>query len=320
MSGSSAKHRKSRAASARVHTPASHRKPSPVAVALQQAPARTAVTVSGAVLLAAAAAPAVLHLPAGTPHAAGPGQAAALSRSGAGPGIGAPGARPGHPRPAGLAGQAGQGRHRAPDSQSLEADRKSQGQRPGHGARPRHARRHPARPVYRNPLRDVSGLVAERIDQGVDFAGSGPIYAIGDAVVTNATGASMGWPGGGWITYRLTSGPGAGLTVYVAEDVQPAVSVGQTVTPRTVIATMYAGNDGIETGWAMASGFTAESQLPEAGGISGPGPFPTEVGVNFDGLLQELGVPAANNSQDYAYGYLPQQYPGDWTSARRPGR
>jgi hypothetical protein len=48
-------------------------------------------------------------------------------------------------------------------------------------------------PGYRNPLRDVSGLNPERIDMGVDFGGSGPVYALGNAVITNATGTSAGW-------------------------------------------------------------------------------------------------------------------------------
>ena len=78
---------------------------------------------------------------------------------------------------------------------------------------------------------------------------------------------------------------------------------------------MFEGDAGIETGWAMASGFTAESQLPEAGGISGAGPFPTDVGLNFDELLQAIGVPAANNRYDYPYGILPSSYPGDWATA-----
>jgi hypothetical protein len=68
-------------------------------------------------------------------------------------------------------------------------------------------------PGYRNPLRGVSGPVSERIDEGVDFSGSGPVYALGDAVITNATGNSAGWSGGGWITYQLTDGPDAGLMV-----------------------------------------------------------------------------------------------------------
>jgi hypothetical protein len=165
---------------------------------------------------------------------------------------------------------------------------------------------------YRNPLRGVSGLVPERIDDGVDFSGFGPVYALGDAVVTSASATNFGWPGGGWITYRLTGGPAAGLVVYVAEDISPAVTVGQHVSPSTVIGTMFAGGDGIETGWAQPTGLSAESELPEAGAIAGLGPFPTRVGVNFDELLQSLGVPAAPNSTQLAFGLLPAGYPASW--------
>jgi murein DD-endopeptidase MepM/ murein hydrolase activator NlpD len=167
--------------------------------------------------------------------------------------------------------------------------------------------------VYFNPLRALTGLQAQRIDMGADFAGSGPIYPIGDAIITDAMGNSSGWPGGGWITYQLTDGPAAGLVVYVAEDVQPTVSVGTKVTPTTVIATMFNGSEGIETGWAMPDSSSAESQLPVAGGISGAGPFPTKVGVNFDDLLQSLGVPAASNAGQSPFGLLPANYPVSWS-------
>jgi hypothetical protein len=164
-------------------------------------------------------------------------------------------------------------------------------------------------PVYHNPLRNVINLNPERIDQGVDFSGSGPVYALGDGVVTSGTGYNGGWPGGGWITYQLTDGPDEGLTVYVAEDITPTVQAGEQVSPSTVIGDMFEGYDGIEMGWAQPAGLSAESQLPEAGGIGGEGPFPTEVGLNFDELLQVLGVPAAPNSTQGAYGYLPADYP-----------
>jgi hypothetical protein len=165
---------------------------------------------------------------------------------------------------------------------------------------------------YRNPLRGVAGLVPERIDDGVDFAGTGPVYALGDAVVTSVAGDNYGWPGGGWITYRLSSGPGAGLMVYVAEDIVPAVVLGQRVTPSTVVGTMYNGGDGIETGWAQPTALSAESELPPAGSIGGLGPFPTRVGVNFDELLQSLGVRAAPNRDDPPHGLLPAGYPASW--------
>jgi len=172
----------------------------------------------------------------------------------------------------------------------------------------------PPAPVYLNPFRSITGLIPQRIDMGADFAGSGPVYPIGDAVVTSATGSDAGWPGGGWITYQLTDGPAAGLMVYVAEDVQPTVQVGDHVTPTTVIADMSNGPDGIETGWAMPDGSSAESQLAVAGGISGGGPFPTMVGVNFDQLLVALGVPAAPNLGQSGYGVLPSGYPTSWAA------
>jgi hypothetical protein len=169
---------------------------------------------------------------------------------------------------------------------------------------------------YADPLRAVSNLVPQRIDQGVDFAGAGPVYALGDAVITNAQGDSAGWPGGGWITYRMTSGPASGLSVFLAEDVRPTVQVGDRVTSSTVIANMSDNGDGIEFGWAQVSGVSTESQLPQAGGISGGGPFPTKVGLNFDDLLIALGAPVAYNHGDPPHGFLPAGYPGSWSGLR----
>jgi hypothetical protein len=148
---------------------------------------------------------------------------------------------------------------------------------------------------------------------GVDFAGTGPIYAIGDGVVTDVYNGTAGWPGGGWVSYRLTDGPAAGLTVFVAEDVTPTVSVGQAVSQYTVICNMFAGGSGIETGWAWPGyGDTALASSPQAGG---EGSFPTEVGVNFDELLIALGVPAAPNRYDTPSGVLPAGYSSDWAAA-----
>ena len=167
---------------------------------------------------------------------------------------------------------------------------------------------------YRNPLRAIKYLMPRRIDMGADFGGTGPIYALGPAVITNAIGNSPGWPGGGWITYRLTSGRAKGLMVYVAEDVTPTVRVGQVVNSSTVIANMYDGGAGIETGWAKPDGSSAESQLPVAGGISGGGPFPAMVGINFEELLQALGVPVSPfNRYATPSGLLPAGYP-TWPS------
>jgi hypothetical protein len=170
---------------------------------------------------------------------------------------------------------------------------------------------------YLNPFRQVIGLSAYRVDMGVDFNGAGPVFAIGSGVVTSATMSSGGWPGGGWITYQLTDGPAVGEVVYVAEDVIPTVQVGQKVTPHTEIGHMTNGFDGIETGWAMLDSASSESELPEAGGITGLGPFPTAIGMNFEDLLRALGVPAATNFGASPAGLVPSRYQIDWPRALR---
>jgi hypothetical protein len=312
VSSSQARHRKPSPLPAPQSRPlaarARHRKPS----SLQGKPAKaTAVT---ALAVSAAASAAVTQWPSGAPgHPA-------VTRAST---LGAPSATPG-------AGPAG------PAAAALDVRRPAAIYHPGisldHPQLPRPKGKHhrrvavapppsnppsaAARPpssgppsAYGNPLRAVAGLIPERVDMGVDFGGSGPVYPLGDAVITGATASSSGWPGGGWITYRLTGGPDAGLTVYVAEDVQPTVAAGEVVTPSTVIATMYNGGTGIETGWAMASGASAESQLPEAGGIGGGGPFPTMVGLSFENLLRSLGVPASPDAAGPGYGALPPGYP-----------
>lgn len=166
-------------------------------------------------------------------------------------------------------------------------------------------------PHYLNPFRNVSGLIPERIDQGVDFSGAGPVYALGDGVVTNAVAYSPGWSGG-WITYQLTDGPAQGLTVYLAENITPTVQVGQAVTAYTVVGDMFNGALGIETGWSQSTGLSAESQLAEAGGIGGLGPFPTAIGSNYDALLISVGVPPAPNYGQGPFGILPANYPTAW--------
>jgi murein DD-endopeptidase MepM/ murein hydrolase activator NlpD len=257
---------------------------------LQNKPARVAaVAVAGSALMVSGW-PAVSHLLAS--HSAGATQADAFGLPAATASQG-----PASPRPT-----ASRGAHARPQPEVISVG-VAVASRPG-----RH--RKPASADYLNPLRSVSGLVPERIDEGVDFGGSGPVYALGDAVITNASNSySTGWPGGGWITYQLIDGPDAGLTVYLAEDVTPTVQAGQHVTPQTVIANMFNGGDGIETGWAQASGLNAEAADPGAGGIGGSGPFPTMVGLNFDQLLQALGAPAAPNSAGPGYGVLPANYP-----------
>ena len=311
MSRTPARHQKPRSRPARPGAHARHRKQSPIGSAIAHKPTLIAAAVAGSTLVVSAAvAPALIHWARSAPNTA------ALDQVGDAP----------EPLKTTSAGQADTGTTR-PARPSVQASsrahpRAQRTQAPGPPLG-KHHRRHrtqpqvAAAPVYNNPLRGISGLIPERVDMGVDFGGSGPIYAIGDGVITNATDANGGWPGGGWITYRLTDGPAAGLMVYVAEDVTPNVQVGQTVTSSTAIATMFNGGAGIETGWAMPDGSSAESQLGEAGGISGGGPFPTQIGLNFENLLRTLGVPASLYMSGSPSGILPSRYPTNWTAATK---
>ena len=157
--------------------------------------------------------------------------------------------------------------------------------------------------TYADPLRAVSGLAPERIDQGVDFQGFGPIYAIGDGVVISTYNG--GWPGGTFISYRLIDGPANGLVVYAAEDIYPRVQVGQSVNAQTVIGEIYEGPDGIETGWAQPSGdgLTMAGASGQYGGGNS-----TAFGYNFSRFLSSLG---GNGGvlQGGASGALPSGWP-----------
>jgi hypothetical protein len=273
-------------------------------------PVRIAAALAGSTLLVAAAAPAAAHWwhrPATHPDALD--QASPPTA----PGVAA-GAQNSTPSAASENAldqwaQIPIGKHVAAEARVAQHARKPVVKQPT--PQPSHSPQPPVTPTaaYQNPLRAVSDLVLERIDMGVDFGGAGPVYALGDGVITNATADSSGWPGGGWITYQLTDGPDAGLMVYVAEDVTPTVQVGQKVTSSTVIANMFNGGDGIETGWATSDGSTAESQMAAAGGIGGNGPFPTMVGLSFEAVLEGVGVPAAPNAGQAGSGLLPAGYP-----------
>lgn len=157
---------------------------------------------------------------------------------------------------------------------------------------------------YTNPLRGVNALSPERVDQGVDYSGYGPIYAIGNGVVLSTT--NSGWPGDTFISYRLTEGPAGGLVVYAAEDIYPLVQVGQSVTAGTVLGTMYEGPDGIETGWADPSG-DGVTMARDAGQFSGSNS--TAFGANFSELLASIGAPPGVLQNSPPTGSLPQGWP-----------
>ncbi|MDA8291186.1 MAG: hypothetical protein M0Z33_05830 [Actinomycetota bacterium] len=137
---------------------------------------------------------------------------------------------------------------------------------------------------------------------GVDYSGVGPIYAVGDGVVLSTYNG--GWPGGTFITYRLTDGPAAGLIMYAAEDITPTVQPGQTVTASTVIGQLYEGPDGIETGWAAGTdGVTMAAAYGQFAGWN-----TTAFGMNYSQMLTSLGAPGGI-PQGGTSGALPASWP-----------
>lgn len=167
---------------------------------------------------------------------------------------------------------------------------------------------------YTNPLRAVHRLQRERIDQGVDYAGWGPILAIGSGTVIAATDHDRGWPGHGWLLYQLSQGRFAGKYVYVAEKITVRVKAGQTLTVGERIATLHESYPNMETGWASD---IRDTTLANADGhlcpCGDPGGWSTIEGRNFNNLLVVVGAPSG-----YLQPHPPKQHmPPGWPKLRR---
>ena len=156
---------------------------------------------------------------------------------------------------------------------------------------------------YLNPLRSVSALVPQEIDQGVDYCGSGPVYAIGNGVVRNVYAAD--WPSGVFIAYQLSSGPAKGLMVYVAENLTPKVTVGQRVTPLSVVGVVHDARTCMETGWADAT----SPQGHVAAHFEYNGRNSTAFGLNFSALLAQLGARPGLAQRAGPPGPIPSSWP-----------
>jgi len=156
---------------------------------------------------------------------------------------------------------------------------------------------------YLNPLRALTSLLPQEIDQGVDYCASGPIYALGDAVVTNLY--DPGWPSGVFISYRLTSGPAKGRYVYVAENVRPSVVLGEHVTATTVVGVLHDAKTCLETGWADPP----SSPEQAAAHLEYNGKNSTAFGLNFSSLLASLGARPGLPQPFGPPGPLPARWP-----------
>lgn len=143
--------------------------------------------------------------------------------------------------------------------------------------------------VYHNPLAHAR-VTAERIDQGVDYAGTGWLAAIADGVVTTVHGPSdSGWPGS-FIEYKITQ-PGQleGAYVYYAEGVTANVSPGDHLNGGDKVATLIPNwHSGIEIGFGAGTG--GESYYRYHDGPYQEGTA-TRPGIAFSNLVKLLGGP-----------------------------
>lgn len=122
-----------------------------------------------------------------------------------------------------------------------------------------------------------TGLVQGRTDQGVDYSGAGPVYAVGSGTILSIQNA--GWPGGAFIALALTNPVDAThKIVYYAEDINPSVVVGQKVTAGQALGQATGGSNGIEIGWGSPSAI-GQSLQADFGKYAGSGA--TSQGENF---------------------------------------
>jgi murein DD-endopeptidase MepM/ murein hydrolase activator NlpD len=133
---------------------------------------------------------------------------------------------------------------------------------------------------YVNPFALSTNLVTGRVDQGVDFTGTGSIVAIGNAIVLG-TGAP-GWPEGGGVLYQLLDGPLKGEVIFVYEGVDATVQPGQRVKAGEQIAAFRPGGS-IEIGFSDTAGVPLSHAEYYEGKV-------TESGLEMFSLLQALGI------------------------------
>lgn len=147
---------------------------------------------------------------------------------------------------------------------------------------------------YTNPLAHAT-VRGERVDQGVDYAGTGSLSAIGAGRVTYIGTSGTGWPGA-YLQYRLLGGPNAGCYVYYAEGVTPVstLHVGDTVSPGETLATIIPGwPTGVEVGWG--SGDSTKTYAAAAGGWTSQDDADSHAsaaGKSFSELIGALGGPS----------------------------
>ena len=169
----------------------------------------------------------------------------------------------------------------------------------------------PQNQQYCNPFRAIPNLNPERIDQGVDYGGAGPLYAMGPGTIDvykNRTDA--GWPGGTFVSYKLSAGPASGMIIYLAEniDLNPGLHSGSFVYSGTVLGTLVNASPDSESGWGVqGASYTAEHSCYVEG-------CSTALGSNFNQLLVCLNTPSGIPTSVTTCCPSSAGFPADWCS------
>jgi len=150
---------------------------------------------------------------------------------------------------------------------------------------------------YVNPFAHAQ-VTPSRIDQGVDYGGTGPIDALGAGRIVLTSTTDSGWGNGdGWVSYQLTGGSYTGDYVYVAEGITPTVRPGQMVSAGQQIG-RFNGHS-IEIGFALGQGDLALAHSVYQEGAD------TAAGRAMNALLASLGAPSGHRDMSSCGGPCP---------------
>jgi len=116
-----------------------------------------------------------------------------------------------------------------------------------------------------------------------------------------------GWPGGTFVSYKLTAGPASGKVIFLAEniDLNTSLHSKSVVSNGTILGTLVDASPDSESGWGIAgAGYTAEHACYVEG-------CDTALGSNFNDLLVCLKAPSGVPGKK---GCCPSSagFPTDW--------
>jgi hypothetical protein len=150
---------------------------------------------------------------------------------------------------------------------------------------------------YVNPFAHAQ-VTASRIDQGVDYGGSGPIDALGPGRVVLVSSTDTGWGNGdGWVSYQLIAGSYAGDYIYVAEGITPTVHASEQLVPGQQIGTFN--GHSIEIGFGLGQGDLALAHTVYREGAD------TAAGRAMNQLLVSLAAPGGHQDVTSCGGACP---------------